>query len=66
MSLKRDVRQLFTVFVIIVASLVLATWFMLLEEYLISAVFYISAFCFFALMIVRGKGMKEVYAEEYE
>lgn len=65
MTLKRDVRQLFTVFLIIVVSLILATWFVLLEEYLLSAVFYVATFGFFILMIIRGRGIKEEYAEVY-
>jgi len=65
MSLKRDVQQLLGIFTLIVILLIFGVWFLLLGEYVLSAMFYGTLFLLFLFMIMKGRSMKEKYSEEF-
>lgn len=66
MSLKRDVQQLLGIFTLIVILLIFGVWFLLLGEYVLSAMFYGTLFLLLMFMILKGRSMKEQYQDEYK
>ncbi len=66
MSLKKDVLQLTSIFILLIIFLIFAAHYLLQGAYLHSTILFGSMIPLFILMVLKGKSMKEEYPEEYE
>jgi len=66
MSIKKDLLQLTTIFVILIILLIFGGYYLILEAYFRGFLLIGSMVPLFILMVLKGKRMKKKYPEEYE